>query len=92
MATFLIINTTSKELFFSGRKTDWAGLQSAIFSLQGYWHEFSFFYKGKNVSRDEMLDISVKLEHEYFSKRKEIWVHQGATTLPNTWRKKWVLK
>ena len=51
-----------------------------------------FKFRGKAVTVDQFLDACDAEEDKYFAARKPIWVHQGVTNLPNTWRQKWIKK
>lgn len=91
MATFEIQNTETGEIILSRRITAW-GEVNDIVALISPGDPVVYRFRGKPVSRDEIFDICESEREKYFSKRRPIRVHQGASNAPNTWSTKWVLK
>jgi hypothetical protein len=85
------------------RSNQWIDFEYAVWDISRYVSTFNtpeldyeFVVEGKIVSLDLAEKAAVFARKEWEAKRsmtkKQVWISQGATALPNTYRQVWVKK
>ena len=77
-------------------ESDLDDIERCLYVHPGLANDFVFVLNGKTVSRGEMCNAVLKAREDFYAKRaltkKPVWISQGATALPNTYRQVWVKK
>ena len=85
------------------RANDWQSFDSEVWDIQRFVSnhytsesDYEFIVEGKVVNLDLAIKAATFARKEWEYKRsmtkKPVWISQGATALPNTYRQVWVKK